>query len=86
MYNSGKIFTGKSVICFISGTESRGKLKFSEVSLQICQNFWTIEQKNFPLECPLNFYHNIPGKNNTLKVLSMHDKPDKTEGSAITKS
>ena len=50
----GKRFLRGNLICYISETEGCGKLKFDKVSLQICQIFLKIEQKNFRPECPFN--------------------------------
>ena len=49
-----KAFLKENLICCISGTEGRRKLKFGEVGVQICQNFFEkkIKQKNFQPECP----------------------------------
>ena len=53
--NPGKISTGEkaflrgNLICYISGTESRRKLKFGEVGLQLCPKLLSkIRAKKFP--------------------------------------
>ena len=50
----GKSFLREILICYISQTEGRRKLKFGEVGLQVCQKFLREHRaKNFRPECPV---------------------------------
>ena len=52
-------FLKGNLLCYISGTEGRRKLKFGEVGLRSVKFFWQkIEEKISRRECPFKFGEN----------------------------
>ena len=72
-----KAFLRGNLICYISRTEGRRKLKFGEVGLQICENFLKKNRaKNFRPDCPFKanqrmatLGHQLNNKNGLLAPL-----------------